>query len=492
MDGYILSIDQGTTSSRAIIFDYEGNILKVAQKDIRQYYPADGLVEHDPENIWGTVYDVCREVLKEYPEPDAAGITNQRETAVVWDRKTGEPVYPAIVWQDRRTAELCRSMRKEGSEVTVTSRSGLLLDPYFSGSKVKWILDNVEGARERAERGELAFGTVDSFLIWRLTGGSVHATDATNASRTLLYNIHKGDWDDELLTLFDIPRSLLPEVKDSSDDFGRTAKKLFGREIPIYSAVGDQHAAMVGQACFDPGMMKCTYGTGGFLVLNTGDTAVKSRNRLLTTIAYSINGEVTYAMEGAIFVAGAAVKWLRDTLGIIESSEEADLLARSIKSSGGVYMVPAFTGLGAPHWDPAAKGAFFGLRLDTGPAEISRAVLESVCYQTSDLLDSMAADGADTPRKLRVDGGMAASGWMLSFLSDITGLDVQKPAVIETTALGAAFLAGLRTGAYSSLDDIKKLWSYEREFNPALDDKTRNRLVSGWEKAVSMTRGFSA
>ena len=488
----ILAIDQGTTSTRAIVFDEAGRSVATAQRELPQIYPRDGWVEHDPEEIWQATVKVCRAVLAESDaggaEVAAIGITNQRETAVIWERATGKPIYNAIVWQDRRTADLCRRLSEAGHEELVHRRTGLLIDPYFSATKVAWMLDNVPGARAAAERGELAFGTIDSFLLWRLTGGKVHATDATNASRTMFFNIHTQTWDEDLLGLLGIPAELLPEVGDNAADFGATETDLFGRPLPITGMAGDQQAAMIGQACFEPGMIKSTYGTGCFLLLNTGDHPVQSRTRLLTTLAYRIGGRTTYALEGSIFVAGAAVQWLRDGLKLIGSASETEALAASLDHNKGVYLVPAFTGLGAPHWDPRARGAIFGLTRDTGTAEIVRAALESVCYQTRDLLVAMANDGALSPTVLRVDGGMAANNWLLQFLADLLDVAVERPTVIETTALGAAYLAGLQAGVFRSFDDIREHWQRDACFRPALPEVERSRLVHGWEKALARVR----
>lgn len=488
----LLSIDQGTTSSRAIVFDPSGAILSLAQQEFRQIYPADGWVEHDAEEIWSSTLAVCREALTKTNVPvAAAGITNQRETTVVWDRATGETVYNAIVWQDRRTAATCAELKAQGLEPTVTEKTGLLLDPYFSGTKLAWILDNVPDARERADRGELAFGTIDSFLLWRLTEGRCHATDATNASRTLLFNIHTQSWDPELLQMFQVPESVLPEVKDSSDDFGATAAGILPHPIPITGIAGDQHAALVGQACFEPGMVKSTYGTGCFAMLNTGVNPVASGNRLLTTMAYRLDGTPTYALEGSIFIAGAAVQWLRDGLGVIQSAAETEALAAQPGSSQGVYLVPAFTGLGAPYWDPHARGALLGLTRDTGPQDLARAALESVCYQTHDLIDAMHNDGASLA-SLRVDGGMVANDWMLQRLADTTGVAVERPVVIETTALGAAYLAGLHCGVFGSLGDLSEKWGMEAEFNPRTDAKDRAESLRRWHLAVDCARSFGS
>ncbi|MEM8702039.1 MAG: glycerol kinase GlpK, partial [Pseudomonadota bacterium] len=453
MAGCVLAIDQGTTSSRAIVFDDGFSPVSVGQQEFPQHFPKSGWVEHSPSDIWTSSLRVCREAMEKAPDQgagvEAIGITNQRETTLIWDRSTGEPVYNAIVWQDRRTSEFCAGLREQGLEETFTDKTGLLLDPYFSGTKIAWLLDNVDGVRARAERGELVFGTVDTWLIWKLTGGTVHVTDATNAARTLIYNIHENRWDEDLCKVLNIPMSLLPEVKDSADEFGATDGELFGRPIPILGVAGDQQAATVGQACFKPGMVKSTYGTGCFALMNTGDTAVRSKNRMLTTIAYRLNGKTTYALEGSIFVAGAAVQWLRDGLGLIESAEQTQSHAEQADLNHDVYLVPAFVGLGAPHWDADARGAMFGLTRNTGPKEIARAVLQSVGYQTSDLIDAMRADWSDAEKPvLRVDGGMTASDWTMQFLADILGAPVDRPTVTETTALGSAWLAGSKAGIW--------------------------------------------
>ena len=484
----LLAIDQGTTSSRAIVFDAAGAIRAAAQREFTQHYPAGGRVEHDPEEIWSATLAVTREALAAADGTVAAiGITNQRETTVVWDRASGAPIHRAIVWQDRRTAERCRTLRDAGHEPMVSGKTGLLLDPYFSATKLAWILDHVDGARERAAAGELAFGTIDTFLIWRLTGGAVHATDATNASRTLLFDIHAQTWDDTLLQLFDVPRAVLPEVRDSAADFGTTSPELLGHAIPIAGVAGDQQAATVGQACFEPGMVKSTYGTGCFAVMNTGAEALRSRHRLLTTVAWRLGGEPTFALEGSIFVAGAAVQWLRDGLGVIETAVQTEALAAGLPDSGGVCLVPAFTGLGAPHWDPDARGAIFGLTRDTGPAHLARAALESVCLQTHDLMAAMTADRGAAIGRLRVDGGMAGNAWLLQALADIAGVTVERPRVIETTALGAAWLAGLQAGVFRSLDEIRERWARAAEFTPRMPERERNRLLRRWESAVART-----
>jgi glycerol kinase len=490
MNNLIMALDQGTTSSRTILFDQNYHIVEQTQQEFTQHFPADGWVEHDPMDIWNTTLATAKQALANTDvsaaDIAAIGITNQRETTVIWDRQSGQPIYNAIVWQDRRTAALCNQLKDQGLEATVTEKTGLLLDPYFSATKVAWILDNVDGARAQAERGELAFGTVDSWLLWNLTGGE-HATDATNASRTMLYNIHNGDWDDELLALFNVPRSLLPRVKDSAADFGSTS--LLGETINIFGIAGDQQAATLGQACFDIGMMKSTYGTGCFALLNTGDTAVTSTNRLLTTIAYQLDGKPTYALEGSIFIAGAAVQWLRDGLGIIESASQSGQLAEDADPSQAVYMVPAFTGLGAPWWDADARGALLGLTRGTGPAEIAKAALESVCYQTLDLLNAMRADwtqgasqGADTV--LRVDGGMVASDWTMQCLADILQAPVDRPVIAETTALGAAWLAGSRAGVWPDQAGFAASWQLDSNFAPQMPIEQRDIKVAGWNKAV--------
>ena len=491
MNRHIISIDQGTTSSRAILFDSGGRSVFSSQLEFTQYFPKDGWVEHDLEEIWSTTISVVQDVLKFAEENSkeiaAIGITNQRETTVVWDKATGNPVYNAIVWQDRRTAAYCESLRKQGKEQLVVDKTGLLLDPYFSGTKLNWILENVDGVRSRAEQGELAFGTIDSFLIWRLTGGRSHVTDATNASRTLMFNIHNQSWDAELLELLSIPLSMLPEVLDCAADFGQSDKHVIGAEIPIAGVAGDQQAALIGQACFEPGMIKSTYGTGCFMVLNTGTWALSSKNKLLTTVGYRLDGKTTYALEGSIFVAGAAVQWLRDGIGIIDSAATTESLASSLDSNNGVYIVPAFTGLGAPHWDPDARGAIFGITRDTGPAEFVRATLESICYQTLDLLEAKRRDGVQAT-KLRVDGGMVANDWFCGFLADVLNITVERPEFTETTALGAAFLAGLQVGIFDSLDDIKDVWKVDQSFEPTLAEAERKRLVEGWHECVKKVK----
>lgn len=492
MSDMILAIDQGTTSSRAILFNKAGEPLHSAQQEFRQIFPQNGWVEHDPEDIWQSTLAVCREVLDtaglSASDFRAIGITNQRETTLVWDRQTGEPVYNAIVWQDRRTADFCQSLKSQGRASWVAEKTGLLLDPYFSGSKVRWILDHVDGVRERAERGELAFGTVDTYLLWRLTGGQVHATDATNASRTLMFNIHTQQWDSALLDMLKVPRTLLPEVKDSAAAFGDTLPELLGASIPVAGMAGDQQAALFGQACYQPGMVKSTYGTGCFLMMNTGKQPLQSTNQLLTTVGYRLNGEVTYALEGSIFMAGATMQWLRDELHLVKHASESGALAEKVGADQSVYLVPAFTGLGAPYWDPQARGAIVGLTRDSGIAEIVTAGLQSVGYQTRDLVEAMKADGAERIEGLRVDGGMVVNDWAMQFLADILGTRVDRPMVTETTALGAAFLAGLQTGLYESTDAIAQYWQCEHRFEPKLADDDRERLYAGWTQAVKGVR----
>ena len=488
----ILAIDQGTTSSRAILFAADGSPQHSAQQEFAQHFPADGWVEHDGEDIWQSTLSVCREVLDKagISASDVAGIgiTNQRETALLWDAETGELLHRAIVWQDRRTAEFCARLKADGHEALISERTGLLIDPYFSATKLRWLLDEVPNARERAERGELRFGTIDCFLLWRLTGGQVHRTDATNASRTMLFNIHTQQWDEELLKLLDIPTSLLPEVMDSAADFGQTDASVLGASVPVCGIAGDQQAALIGQACFSPGMVKSTYRTGCFMVMNTGDTPIRSQNRLLTTVGYRLKGQTTYALEGSIFVAGAAIQWLRDGLKLIQHAGETEALARQAGDHTGVYLVPAFTGLGAPYWDPTARGAIFGLTRDTGIAQIVAAGLQSVCFQTRDLLDAMQADGAQNTAALRVDGGMVINNWVVQELANILGVTVDRPQVTETTALGAAYLAGLQLGIFKDLDDIASHWACERTFTPAMAEEQRSALYEGWLDAIRRVR----
>lgn len=492
---HVLAIDQGTTSTRAILFDHEGRAAGQVQREFTQHFPRPGWVEHDLEDIWRDTVAVAKGALDQAgidaAEVAAIGIANQRESVAVWDRTTGEPIHRAIVWQDRRTAPLCAQLKGDGHEPLIQERTGLVIDPYFSASKVTWLLDNVPGARTRAERGELAFGTIDSFLLWRLTGGTVHATDATNAARTMLFDIGRQVWDDELLQLFGVPAAMLPDVRDSDAWFGECSADLLGAAIPITGVAGDQQAATVGQACLTPGMMKSTYGTGCFALINTGARAVASKNRLLTTIAYRLAGETTYALEGSIFVAGAAVQWLRDGMKVIASAPESEALARVADPQQRLYLVPAFTGLGAPYWDAEARGAIFGLTRSTGPAEIARAALEAVCFQTRDLLRAMEADGAAAPVTLRVDGGMVGNEWMLQFLADILGITVERPTVSETTALGAAYLAGLRAGVFSGMEELAALWQASGRFEPRMAAEEREQCYAGWLDAVARVRSSS-
>lgn len=489
--GYILALDQGTTSSRAIVFDGNMRIASVAQEEFPQHYPASGWVEHDPSDLWATTAATARAAIEKAglhaSDIAAIGITNQRETTLVWDRTTGRPIHNAIVWQDRRTADFCAKLRENGHEPMITDRTGLLADPYFSATKVKWILDHVDVARDRARRGELAFGTVDSWLIWNLTGGRLHVTDATNAARTMLYDIHKGRWSREICDLFDIPLEMLPEVHDCAADFGVSRADLFGREIPILGVAGDQQAATIGQACFMPGMVKSTYGTGCFAVLNTGETPVASTNKLLTTIAYQLDGRPTYALEGSIFIAGAVVQWLRDGLKVIRAAPETQGLAETADAAQDLILVPAFVGLGAPYWKPEARGAVFGMTRNSGPAEFARAALESVGYQTRDLLDAMQADWAreGAQPSLRVDGGMAANDYAMQFLSDIIGAPVDRPEVLETTALGAAWLAGTRAGAWPEMEEFSASWAMARQFTPRMDEVERATRYERWKRAVT-------
>ena len=487
----LLSIDQGTTSSRAMLFEKDSSTFAVAQREFTQIYPESGWVEHDPEEIWSTTLEVCKQALAKAASAGrqvaAIGITNQRETTLVWDRNTGKPIHNAIVWQDRRTAQTCRDLQAAGHGASVTEKTGLLLDPYFSGTKISWILDHVDGARARAEKGELVFGTVDTFLMWRLTQGKVHATDVTNACRTLLFNIHENRWDESLCQMLGVPMSMLPEVHDCAADFCTTDIAVLGYELPVAGVAGDQHAASIGQVCFESGMIKSTYGTGCFMMLNTGSTPIRSNNKLLTTVAYRLNGQTTYAIEGSIFVAGAAIQWLRDGLGIIESAEQTQQLVETLDSNQGVYLVPAFTGMGAPYWDADARGALYGLTRDSGPAVITRAALESVCYQTMDLLNAMRSDGANI-NTVRVDGGMVKNDWMSQYLANVLDIAIERPMQTETTALGAAYLAGLQIGVYDSLDDLSANWAREKAFSPQMDTTLRERATAGWADAVRRTR----
>ncbi|MGF1500717.1 MAG: glycerol kinase GlpK [Paracoccaceae bacterium] len=490
--GHVLAIDQGTTSTRAMVFDGAFRVVAVAQQEFPQYFPQSGWVEHDPEDLWATTVATCRAALERAGlragDVAAIGVTNQRETTLVWDRTTGRAIHPAIVWQDRRTAERAARLRDQGHETLISQRTGLLCDPYFSGTKIGWILDRVNGARRRAEAGELAFGTVDSWLIWRLTAGAVHVTDATNAARTLLFDIRANRWDPEICALLGVPEAMLPEVRDSAGSFGTARADLFGGAIEIRGVAGDQQAATVGQACFRPGMIKSTYGTGCFAVVNTGDRPIASENRLLTTIAYRLGGRTTYALEGSIFVAGAVVQWLRDGLKIIRDAPETEPLAKSSDPEAAVYLVPAFVGLGAPYWDADCRGANFGLTRNTGPAEFARAALESVGYQTRDLLEAMHRDlGPMGETVLRVDGGMTASDWSMQFLADILGAPVDRPNVLETTALGAAWLAGSAAGVYPDQDGFAAAWAVDRRFEPSMEGELRERKYLGWKDAVART-----
>jgi glycerol kinase len=494
MKKYILAIDQGTTSSRAILFDKEGNICSVAQKEFEQIYPADGWVEHNAEEIWSTQIGVTTEVMAKQgvkPEDIAAiGITNQRETTVVWDKKTGKPVYNAIVWQDRRTADFCTQLKNSGLIKTFKEKTGLILNPYFSGTKLAWILDNVDGVRKRAENGELCFGTIDTWLVWKLTEGRVHISDPSNASRTLLFNIHTNEWDSELLKHLNIPKAILPKVTTSSEVYGHTAKSLLGGEIPIAGIAGDQQAATFGQACLRKGMAKNTYGTGSFLLLNTGAEAVPSENDLITTIGWKVGGKQDYCLEGSVFIAGAAVQWLRDGLEIIKSSSEVEALAKSVPNSGGVYLVPAFTGLGAPHWDDYARGTILGLTRASTKAHIARATLDSIAFQSVDVLDAMMEDSGVSLSELRVDGGACANNLLMQFQADILGVPVVRPKVTETTALGAAYLAGLATGFWSSVDEISKQWQIDLRFEPKMPSGERETLLANWRRAVRKAKGW--
>ena len=487
MTDQILAIDQGTTSTRAILFGPDLVPSAQSQQEFPQHFPQSGWVEHDPEDLWRTTVETCRETTAG-EAPAAIGITNQRETAVIWERETGTPIHPAIVWQDRRTSGTCARLKEEGCEPMVTERSGLLLDPYFSATKFSWLLDRIEGARDAAESGRLLAGTVDSWLLWRLTEGAVHATDATNASRTMLYNIHAGEWDCELCKLFRVPPAVLPDVHDSAAEFGMASSSLFGRPVPIRGIAGDQQAATIGQACFRPGMMKSTYGTGCFALLNTGDEPVSSSNRLLTTIAYQLDGAPAYALEGSIFVAGAVVQWLRDGLGLIGDASESGQLAARSGTGSGVVLVPAFVGLGAPYWDAECRGAVYGLTRATGPSDLASAALQSVGFQTRDLVEAMRGDwkGAEDT-VLRVDGGMTASDWTMQFLADILGAPVDRPAVLETTAVGAAWLAGMQSGICPSPDAFSESWALERRFVPRMEEAERTALYAGWKEAVRRT-----
>ena len=490
MKEFIISIDQGTTSSRSILFNLQGRPIYSSQKEFKQYFPKSGWVEHDPEEIWNTTKKTLIDVINKAKilkgQILTIGITNQRETTILWNKKTGKPVYKAIVWQDRRTEPYCKNLRDNNKETLIFNKTGLLIDPYFSATKVKWVLENVPLAKKLMKKKQLLFGTIDTFLIWRLTKGNIHATDATNASRTMLYNISSNIWDEGILKLLKIEKNILPQVKDSSDDFGSTHSSITGKSIPITGVVGDQQAATIGQCCFDPGSLKCTYGTGAFVLLNTGSKIIYSKNRLLTTIAYRIKGKTTYAMEGSIFIAGAGVQWLRDKMKFISKASETEQIVKSLKDNKGIYLVPAFTGLGAPYWDANARGVLCGLTRDTGPKEIIRATIESVAYQTNDLFEAMKHDGLK-PSLVKVDGGMVMNNWFSQFLSDVVNVKVLRPKVRETTALGAAFMAGLHIGVYKSLKDISKNWKLDRNFTPKINSKTRNILVSGWSASIKKT-----
>ena len=489
---FVLSLDQGTTSSRAILFDRDGAVHALAQREFRQIFPRPGWVEHDATEIWATQAGVVHEALAKgrvaAREVAVAGITNQRETTIVWERATGQPIYNAIVWQDRRTAPICDELRAAGHAATFARKTGLVLDAYFSGTKLRWILDHVRGARERANRGELAFGTVDAWLVWNMTGGQVHCTDASNASRTLLFDIHTGDWDDELLRILDVPREVLPQVVASSGICGTA--KLAGRDVPIAGIAGDQQAALFGQACVSPGLAKNTYGTGCFLLLNTGSTAVASSNNLLTTVAWRRDGRLDYALEGSVFIGGAVVQWLRDGLQIVRSAAEVEALAASVPDNGGVYLVPAFAGLGAPHWDSYARGAMFGLTRGATRAHVARAALEGIAFQSADVLAAMQRDAGMTLSELRVDGGAAANNLLMQFQADILGVPVVRPRVLETTALGAAYLAGLAVGYWTSTDDIARNWHVDRRFEPSMEPARAAELRAQWDRAVARTKGW--
>ena len=490
MKKFIISIDAGTTSNRSILFDLKGKPIFSSQKEFTQYFPKNGWVEHDPEEIWKTTIKTLKVVIEKAKklrgEVLTIGITNQRETTVLWDKKTGKTIYKAIVWQDRRTEDYCKKLRKQNKDTSIFNKTGLLIDPYFSGTKIKWILDNIPKAKQLMSKNRLLFGTIDTFLIWRLTKGKVHATDATNASRTMIYNISSNKWDDGILKLLRIDKNILPEVKDCADDYGYTHSSITGKSIPINGVVGDQQAATIGQCCFEPGSLKSTYGTGAFVLLNTGNKKIYSKNRLLTTIAYRINGKTTYAMEGSIFIAGAGVQWLRDRMKFFKKASETEKLVKSLKDNNNIYLVPAFTGLGAPHWDANARGVLTGITRDTGPKEIVRATIEAVAYQTYDLFEAMKHDGL-RPKIVKVDGGMVMNNWFSQFLSDIVNVKVLRPKVQETTAVGAAFMAGLHIGVYKSLKDISKIWHLDKKFSPKMKNNNRTRLLKGWSKAIKRT-----
>ncbi|UZD21123.1 glycerol kinase GlpK [Algoriphagus halophytocola] len=491
---YLMALDQGTTSSRAIIFDQQGKIVSIAQKDFKQHFPQAGWVEHDPKEIWSSQSAMMIESLVnkniKAKQVAAIGITNQRETTIIWDRESGEPIYNAIVWQDRRTAGFCNALKERGEAERIVSKTGLIIDAYFSATKIKWILDHVDGARSKAEAGELAFGTVDSWLIWNLTSGKTHITDITNASRTMLFNIHTQEWDQELLDLFDIPSSLLPEVKSCSEIYCETAGDVLSEKIPIAGIAGDQQAALFGQLCTQPGMAKTTYGTGCFLVMNTGKEAVRSENQLLTTIAWKIGDEINYALEGSVFIGGAAIQWLRDGMGIFKHARESERMADSIEGNDGVYFVPALSGLGAPHWDQDARGAFFGITRGTTKAHMARAALEAIAYQVYDVLKAMEKDSGKPTRELRVDGGATANSFLMQFQADLLSCEIKRPQIIETTAIGAAFLAGLAVGFWKDQEEIKSLWKADRSFVPHMGDPERDRLIHFWHKAVERSKNW--
>ncbi|MGV3064452.1 glycerol kinase GlpK [Staphylococcus simulans] len=495
MERYIMSIDQGTTSTRAILFNKEGEIVSTAQREFTQHFPHLGWVEHDANEIWTSVLSVIATVLNDdniYPHQiSGIGITNQRETTIIWDKHTGRPIYNAIVWQSRQTQDIVQSLRDQGYEDTFREKTGLVLDPYFSGTKIKWILDNVEGAREKAENGDLLFGTVDSWIVWKLSGGAAHVTDYTNASRTLIYNIHDLKWDDELLEILDIPKQMLPEVHESSEIYAKTKDyHFFGQEVPIAGIAGDQQAALFGQACFERGEVKNTYGTGGFMLMNTGKEAIQSDNGLLTTIAFGLDGEVHYALEGSIFVSGSAIQWLRDGLRMINSAPESENYANRIESSDGVYVVPAFVGLGTPYWDANARGAVFGITRATEKEHFIRATLESICYQTRDVVEAMIQDSGIEVKNIRVDGGAVKNNFLMQFQADIQNITVERPEINETTALGAAYLAGLAVGFWDSKEEITNRWKLDQAFEPEMDEKEREKLYKGWKKAVEATQVF--
>lgn len=492
---FVMALDQGTTSSRAIIFDRQGQIHAVAQQEFEQFFPQPGWVEHDANEIWSTQKAVAMSALLQADilarELVAIGIANQRETTVIWDRKTGEPIMHAIVWQDRRTAGMCRELKKAGLDEPIREKTGLVLDAYFSGTKAAWMLDHIEGARALAAQGRLAFGTIDTWLIWKLSGGKVHVTDITNASRTLLCNIHTGDWDDELLDVLRVPRSILPEIRSSSEVYGHTPSELFPTQVPIASAIGDQQSALYGQLCTSPGMVKNTYGTGCFMLMNTGDAPVSSTNNLLTTVAYSAAGKTEYALEGSVFIAGAAVQWLRDGLGLVESAAEIESLAQSVEDNGGVYFVPAFAGLGAPHWDPYARGTIAGLTRGSTAGHLARAALEGIAYQVAEVLDAMEADAGTAVAELRVDGGAAANNLLLQFQADLLNVPVVRPKVLETTALGAAYLAGIAVGFWENADELAGQWQADRVFEPGQDRSRVEEWKAGWNKALERAKGWA-